>query len=79
MYLASDTQAAAVAEELRMSQERVADLRAKQSSSGNLFQTISLKSGSLFGSKETAKRRQELEDAEKAVRLAEDRLQRWAE
>lgn len=79
VYLASDTQAAAVAEELRMSQERVADLRAKQSSSGNLFQTISLKSGSLFGSKETAKRRQELEDAEKAVRLAEDRLQRWAE
>jgi len=75
MYLASDTEAATVAENLCLSQQRLADLKAEAGAKGDVFLTIP--GGGIIGSKEAARRRQLLEEAENAVRIAENQLQQW--
>jgi hypothetical protein len=77
MYLARDVEAAAVAEDLCISQERLVELAAKPEK-GNIFRVISVDGGKLFGNKEAARRHQQILDIENAVHAAEAQLQRWA-
>jgi hypothetical protein len=76
MYLSGDAEAAALAENLRISQEAFAKLLAKHSKD-NVFQTISTQTGNLLTGK-TARQRRELEEAKKAVAETQARIEQLA-
>jgi hypothetical protein len=78
MYLARDAEAAATAEALFLSQERLASLAPKPCAKASVFHLVSLEGSGLFGGRAATQHRQEVENAEDAVRTAERRLQQWA-
>jgi hypothetical protein len=78
MYLASDAKAAAVAHDFFAAQGHSAALEAKQQGRGNVLQMISLQGASVFGGKETLRRKEELEQANRAVQAADNQLRSMA-
>jgi hypothetical protein len=77
MYLAGDLEAAALAEDFRNTEEIYADLLNKQKAKGNVIQTISTEAAGLLTGK-SARQRQELENAEKAVEELRGQIEQLA-
>jgi hypothetical protein len=79
MYLASDAKAARIAQDFFAAQTHSAELEAKTQGRGNVLQMISLSGGSVFSGKETLRRKEELENASRAVQAAEAQLRAMAQ
>jgi hypothetical protein len=80
LYLAGDTEAASLAEELRETQETRASVLAAQPPKENVFETISCQAAGLWGGKKKSDSawQKELADADQAVLDAQQQLKQLA-